>query len=124
MGILLTLLMGILYLNVDKMGQPDELLPLIRPYFLLEISGIREMNVSPFSEYYEFWYEQPLDHENPSAGTFKQRVLLGHKKEKAPVIVELEGYGIALFKKRSMRGSTSFKFKGATYGTLTSASSG
>ena len=58
------------------------------------ISDIREMNVSPFAEYYEFWYEQPLDHENPSAGTFKQRVLLGHKKETAPVIVELEGYGI------------------------------
>ncbi len=40
MGILLTLLMGILYLNVDKMGQPDELLPLIRPYFLLHLASL------------------------------------------------------------------------------------
>lgn len=61
---------------------------------ITEVSDIKEMNVSPFVEYYEFWYEQPVDHENPAAGTFKQKVLLGHKKEKAPVIVELQGYGI------------------------------
>ena len=32
-GLLLTLIMLILYLNIDKLGQPEELLPLIRPYF-------------------------------------------------------------------------------------------
>lgn len=40
MGILLTLFMGILYLNLDKMGQPLEILPLIRPYFLLQLSSL------------------------------------------------------------------------------------
>lgn len=40
MGLLLTFLMGILYLNVDKMGQPAELLPLIRPYFLLHLASL------------------------------------------------------------------------------------
>ncbi len=30
-GIVLSVAMGILYLNVHKMGQPEELLPLIRP---------------------------------------------------------------------------------------------
>lgn len=59
-----------------------------------EISDVKEKKVEPFGEYYEFWFEQPIDHENPSVGTFKQKVLLGHKREKAPVIVELEGYGI------------------------------
>ena len=44
-----------------------------------EISGIRELKVQPYTEYYEFWYEQPIDHNNPSKGTFKQRVLLGHR---------------------------------------------
>ena len=34
-GLLLTLIMLILYLNIDKLGQPEELLPLIRPYFLV-----------------------------------------------------------------------------------------
>lgn len=33
MGVFLTLLMWIFYLNIEKMGQPAELLPLIRPYF-------------------------------------------------------------------------------------------
>lgn len=59
-----------------------------------EISGIQEMKIDFFDEYYEFWYEQPIDHNNPAAGTFKQRVLLGHKKAKAPVIVEIQGYNI------------------------------
>ncbi|MDR1756419.1 MAG: MATE family efflux transporter [Culturomica sp.] len=39
-GILLTLLMGILYFCVDRMGQPAELLPLIRPYFLLQLASL------------------------------------------------------------------------------------
>lgn len=33
-GILLTVIMGILYLNVERLGQPEELLPLIKPYYL------------------------------------------------------------------------------------------
>ncbi|WP_420910092.1 MATE family efflux transporter [Odoribacter lunatus] len=40
MGLLLTLLMGTLYLNVDRLGQPEELLPLIRPYFLLHLFSL------------------------------------------------------------------------------------
>ena len=39
-GILLSLVMGIIYLNVDQMGQPEELLPLIRPYFLLQLVSL------------------------------------------------------------------------------------
>lgn len=60
-----------------------------------EISDIKKIDIATFDEYYEFWYEQPIDHNNPSLGTFKQRVLLGHKeKPKAPVIVEIQGYNI------------------------------
>ena len=59
-----------------------------------EISGIRELKVQPYTEYYEFWYEQPIDHNNPSKGTFKQRVLLGHRDFNAPMVAILEGYGI------------------------------
>lgn len=59
-----------------------------------QISDIKKMDVESFEDYYEFWFEQPVDHSDPSKGTFKQRVLLGHKKVNAPVIVELEGYQI------------------------------
>ena len=59
-----------------------------------QISGIQELKVEPFREYYQFWFEQPVDHSDPAKGTFKQKVLLGHKAYNAPVIVELEGYNI------------------------------
>lgn len=34
-AVLLTLLMVIIYLNIHRMGQPEELLPLMRPYYLI-----------------------------------------------------------------------------------------
>lgn len=40
MGLLLTFVMAIVWLNVGKMGQPEELLPLIRPYFLLQLASL------------------------------------------------------------------------------------
>jgi hypothetical protein len=45
-----------------------------------------------FKENYLVWFEQPLDHNNPGAGTFKQRVWLSHKDETSPVVMVTEGY--------------------------------
>ena len=39
-GVLLSVIMWILYLYVDRMGQPEELLPIIRPYFLLQLASL------------------------------------------------------------------------------------
>ncbi len=39
-GLVLSVVMGIMYLNVHRMGQPEELLPLIRPYFLLQLTSL------------------------------------------------------------------------------------
>lgn len=50
--------------------------------------------VSHFDENYEIWFEQPIDHNDLSKGTFKQRVFLGFENDTLPVIVELRGYGI------------------------------
>ena len=36
----LSVAMVIMYLNVHRMGQPEELLPLIRPYFLLQLTSL------------------------------------------------------------------------------------
>ncbi|NQX84935.1 MAG: aminopeptidase [Flavobacteriaceae bacterium] len=55
---------------------------------------IKKNPVDHFDENYEIWFEQPIDHEDPSKGTFMQRVLLGFKQPESPVIVELQGYGI------------------------------
>ena len=50
--------------------------------------------VSHFDENYEIWFQQPIDYNDASKGTFKQRVFLGFEDAKKPVIVELRGYGI------------------------------
>lgn len=86
---------GVIVLMFLAAGVQAEKFVLEKLKQIKEITGIREMEVDPFAEYYEFWFEQPVDHAHPEAGTFKQKVLLGHKKEKAPVIAELQGYKIA-----------------------------
>lgn len=39
-GVVLTLIMGIIYFFLDRFGQPEELLPLIRPYFLINLGTL------------------------------------------------------------------------------------
>ncbi|WP_338394325.1 S28 family serine protease [Fulvitalea axinellae] len=49
---------------------------------------------SLYGEYYEMYFEQPFDHKDTAAGTFRQRVLLGHMGYDRPTVVELQGYNI------------------------------
>lgn len=49
---------------------------------------------SHFNENYDIWFEQPVDYNDSSKGTFRQRVFLGFERASLPVIVELKGYGI------------------------------
>lgn len=58
------------------------------------VSITKKNTTSHFNENYEIWFEQPIDHNDTSKGTFKQRVILGFEDSNLPVIVELEGYGI------------------------------
>ncbi len=51
-GLFLTFIMTIVWWNVDKMGQPEELLPLIRPYFLLQLASL--MFVMLFNSFKQF----------------------------------------------------------------------
>lgn len=38
--LVITALMGLLYFNIGRLGQPDELMPLIKPYYLLYLCGM------------------------------------------------------------------------------------
>lgn len=49
-----------------------------------------------FQEVYDIRLPQPLDHKNPSAGTFEQRIFLLHTNRKRPVVLETEGYSARL----------------------------
>ena len=52
LGLLLSILMGILYLNIHRLGQPEELLPLMRPYYLvLLVSLIFVMFFNAFKQF-------------------------------------------------------------------------
>lgn len=44
-AILLTAIMGCLYFQLDRLGQPDELLPLIRPYYLILLASLIPISV-------------------------------------------------------------------------------
>lgn len=44
-GVIFTIVMGALYFFLDRMGQPPELLPLIRPYYLIVLSSLIPMAV-------------------------------------------------------------------------------
>lgn len=39
-GCILALIMGVVYLNVERLGQPQDLMPLIKPYFLILLCSI------------------------------------------------------------------------------------
>lgn len=45
-----------------------------------------------FKNEYVLYIDQPIDHNNPSLGTFKQRIFVSHYDRKAPVVFVTEGY--------------------------------
>ncbi len=49
-----TALMWVVYLNIDRLGQPQELMPLIKPYYLLYLSGI--VSISLFNVFAQWAY--------------------------------------------------------------------
>ncbi len=54
LSLLLTGVMLLIYFNLDRMGQPDELMPLIRPYFMVSmISVIFVMLANSFRQFVE-----------------------------------------------------------------------
>lgn len=64
------------------------------------VSGIKELNVSdkmknPFKEKYVLFVEQPVDHSDPSKGTYRQRVIVMVADYNAPTVLVTEGYGAA-----------------------------
>jgi hypothetical protein len=63
---------------------------------ILAIKGmslIKEKKVDGY-RYFILDYEQPIDHRNPSKGTFKQRISLLHKGVDRPTVFFTSGYGL------------------------------
>lgn len=47
-----------------------------------------------FTETWELWFSQPVDHKNPNSPKFPQRVIYNHKDFSKPMVVVIEGYKI------------------------------
>lgn len=53
-GLLLTAVLTVLYLNLHRIGQPDDLLPLIRPYFIVNLLSILPVGVfNTFKQFFD-----------------------------------------------------------------------
>lgn len=56
------------------------------------ISDIRTLKTETYAEKYVFFIEQLLDPKHPEAGSFQQRVILGHTGFDRPTVLVTEGY--------------------------------
>lgn len=48
----------------------------------------------PTRTYFRVTIEQPIDHANPSGGTFKQRLIVAHRGYDEPMVLQTSGYNI------------------------------
>lgn len=65
----------------------------------------------PFKEKYVMTFEQLVDHNDPSVGTFKQRVIVGFEDFDSPSEIVTEGYGAAYGLNPNYRDEPSRLFK-------------
>lgn len=72
--------------------QPDSAM-ILKLLEIPEVVEVEDLQTTPyFVGKYKLTYRQPLDHDNPDAGYFEQRVFLNHKDFDKPMVVITEGY--------------------------------
>ncbi|MFD7865650.1 S28 family serine protease [Streptomyces sp. NPDC057682] len=70
---------------------------------ILAIPGMSLIEEKPYAGYRYFVlnYTQPVDHRNPSKGTFQQRITLLHKDTSRPTVFYTSGYNVSTNPSRS-----------------------
>ena len=58
----------------------------------IEVTQIKSDRI--FSEAYEIFVSQPIDHNNPDGPKFKQQIFLSHTDKEKPMVIELDGYAV------------------------------
>jgi hypothetical protein len=87
---------------VGRQSPPGRVAPAAQPVdpvlvHLQSLPGAVVTQTNPDSGYVSAWeitLPQPLDHHNPAAGRFEQRLLLSHRDHRAPTVLITEGYSI------------------------------
>lgn len=57
------------------------------------ITEVKSLETKEFAEKYVTYFTQPLDHQHPEKGTFRQRVIVFHVGFDRPTVLVTEGYG-------------------------------
>ena len=83
----LLLLSLLLFVNLVNAQQIQERLAVMPG-----VSGIEKLESQHYPEKYVLRISQPVDHQNPSAGTFNQRVIVAHVGYDRPTVMVTEGY--------------------------------
>ena len=84
----LLLLFLLLFVNLVNAQQIQK-----RLAALSGVSGIEKLESQHYPEKYVLRISQPVDHQNPAAGTFNQRVIVAHVGYDRPTVMVTEGYG-------------------------------
>ena len=87
----------LLFFFIPASAQLVEKLKAAADEYGIKISGIKSLEPaenlkSLYSEKYQFFVEQPIDHTNPAMGTFRQKVVLLHCGYDRPTVLVTEGY--------------------------------
>ncbi len=80
------------FLNNVLLGQSDQFRAFLDKKLPNNVSIEDGNTTAHFKNAYTLYIDQPIDHHNPSLGTFKQRVFLSHYDRKAPTLFVTEGY--------------------------------
>jgi pimeloyl-ACP methyl ester carboxylesterase len=78
---------------INHLPQEDTLIGRLRE--LPGVLSVERIPAGQFNDKYLLVIEQPLDHQNPSAGSFGQRVFLMNVSFDRPTVMVTEGYGAA-----------------------------
>ncbi len=78
-----------------KPAEPDSVITQLRKIAQVsDIKALPDKYNKGFSEAYQFMFQQPIDHNNPSAGTMQQKVLISIRDVNAPTVVHTRGYNV------------------------------
>src|ERR1044071_1032201 len=59
------------------------------------LTGVAELpGLGADTRFFQLTYTQPVNHLDPSRGTFEQRLTLLHRSESAPTVAYTGGYGL------------------------------
>ena len=85
------ILLGLLILVCQNLIAQDLLHEKLKT--IATISEIKLLEKGEFAEKYVTYFNQPLDHQHPEKGSFRQRVVVSHIGFDRPTVIVTEGYG-------------------------------